>query len=72
MKHKLVDKSGAWYAYNGDKIGQGKANSMKFLQENPAISSELEKRLRELLLTSNPVISTSEDSESEMPEDEEF
>lgn len=72
VKHKLVDKSGAWYAYNGDKIGQGKANSMKFLQENPAISSELEKRLRELLLTSNPVISTSEDSESEMPEDEEF
>ncbi|VFS57303.1 Recombinase A [Leminorella grimontii] len=43
VKHKLVDKSGAWYSYNGDKIGQGKANSMKFLQENPAISSELEK-----------------------------
>lgn len=72
VKHKLVDKSGAWYSYNGDKIGQGKANSMKFLQENPAISSELEKRLRELLLTNNPVISTSEDDDSEMPEDEEF
>ncbi|GKX57017.1 protein RecA [Leminorella grimontii] len=72
VKHKLVDKSGAWYSYNGDKIGQGKANSMKFLQENPAISSELEKRLRELLLTNNPVISASEDEDSEMPEGEEF
>lgn len=50
VKHKLVDKSGAWYAYNGDKIGQGKANSMKYLQENPAISAELENKLRELLL----------------------
>ncbi|MBW7984575.1 recombinase RecA [Enterobacillus tribolii] len=50
VKHKLVDKSGAWYAYNGDKIGQGKANSMKYLQENPAVSAELENKLRELLL----------------------
>ena len=57
VKHKLVDKSGAWYSYNGDKIGQGKANSMKFLRENPAISSEIETRLRELLLTS-PTLAT--------------
>jgi recombination protein RecA len=33
--HGLVEKSGAWYAYNGNKIGQGKANAAKFLAENP-------------------------------------
>ncbi|MAD54383.1 recombinase RecA [Idiomarina sp.] len=50
VKHKLVDKAGAWYSYKGDKIGQGKANAMKFLQENPAIAEEIEAQLRELLL----------------------
>ncbi|SNY53268.1 recombination protein RecA [Arsukibacterium tuosuense] len=46
----LVDKSGAWYAYQGNKIGQGKANAMKFLTENPAIADEIEKELRTRLL----------------------
>lgn len=60
VKHKLVDKSGAWYSYNGEKIGQGKANSMKYMQENPAISGELESKLRELLL-SQPNLATGGD-----------
>ncbi|KKO44096.1 recombinase RecA [Arsukibacterium ikkense] len=46
----LVDKSGAWYAYQGNKIGQGKANAMKFLTDNPAIADEIEKELRTRLL----------------------
>jgi recombination protein RecA len=46
----LVDKSGAWYAYQGNKIGQGKANAMKFLTENPAVADEIEKELRSRLL----------------------
>ena len=50
VKHKFIDKAGAWYSYKGDKIGQGKANSMKFLADNPAISGEIEKLLRDLLL----------------------
>lgn len=50
VKCKLIDKSGAWYAYKGDKIGQGKANAMKFLQENVSISQEIEQQLRGLLL----------------------
>ena len=50
VKCKLIDKSGAWYAYKGEKIGQGKANAMKFLQENLAISNEVEQQLRHLLL----------------------
>jgi recombination protein RecA len=51
VKHKLVEKAGAWYSYNGDKIGQGKANSTNFLKENPAIANEIDKKLRDLLLT---------------------
>ncbi|MGM0481428.1 MAG: recombinase RecA [Pseudomonadota bacterium] len=64
VKHKMVDKAGAWYSYNGDKIGQGKANSMKFLLENPKIANELEGRLRELLLA-KPVKKTKEDRQAE-------
>lgn len=47
----LVEKSGAWYAYQGNKIGQGKANAAKYLAENPAIGAEIEKQIREKLLT---------------------
>ena len=47
----LLEKSGAWYSYQGSKIGQGKANSAKFLQENPEIAATLEKQIRDKLLT---------------------
>ena len=46
VTHKIVDKSGAWYAYNGEKIGQGKDNSREFLKENPAIAQEIEAKVR--------------------------
>ncbi|MCU4674324.1 recombinase RecA [Catenovulum sp. 2E275] len=55
VKEGLVDKSGAWYSYNGNRIGQGKANCIKFLEENPAISDEIEKIIRERLLTAEKV-----------------
>jgi recombination protein RecA len=45
--HKIVDKSGAWYAYQGEKIGQGKDNAREFLRENPDIAREIENRIRE-------------------------
>jgi recombination protein RecA len=44
--HKIVDKSGAWYAYNGDKIGQGKDNTRKFLKEHPEMAQEIEAKIR--------------------------
>ena len=50
VKHKLVDKAGAWFSYKGSKIGQGKANSIKFLKENVEIANEIESKLREMLL----------------------
>ncbi|MFC3115208.1 recombinase RecA [Cellvibrio fontiphilus] len=53
VKLGMIDKAGAWYSYQGNKIGQGKNNVMKFLQENPVIAQELEQRVRtELLATS--------------------
>jgi len=52
VKYKLVEKAGAWYSYNGDKIGQGKANATNFLKENPAIANELDVKLRDMLLNS--------------------
>jgi len=51
VQQKLIDKSGAWYAYNGDKIGQGKANAAKFLEENPEIANEIESQIRKELLS---------------------
>ena len=44
--HKIVDKSGAWYAYKGEKIGQGKDNTRKFLKENPEMAQEIEAKIR--------------------------
>lgn len=50
VKLGLVDKSGAWYSYQGDKIGQGKNNSIRFLKENPDIAQTIEAQVRQQLL----------------------
>ena len=49
VEAKIVEKSGSWYAYKGEKIGQGKDNSREFLRENPDIALEIENRVREAL-----------------------
>jgi recombination protein RecA len=46
---KIVDKAGAWYSYNGEKIGQGKDNVREFLRENPELALEIENLVRERL-----------------------
>ncbi|MCC6197230.1 MAG: recombinase RecA [Burkholderiales bacterium] len=46
VTHKIVEKSGAWYAYNGEKIGQGKDNSREFLREHADIAREIEAKIR--------------------------
>jgi recombination protein RecA len=43
---KLVDKSGAWYGYDGERIGQGKENARQFLKDHPAVAAKLEATLR--------------------------
>jgi recombination protein RecA len=50
VQQGIVDKSGAWYSYNGDRIGQGKDNVRNFLKENPAIAADIEGRIRDVLL----------------------
>ncbi|HJN94278.1 MAG: recombinase RecA [Gammaproteobacteria bacterium] len=50
VKLNLIEKSGAWYAYKGEKIGQGKKNVAIYLQENPAIAEEVEQAIRAELL----------------------
>jgi recombination protein RecA len=49
VQAKLVDKAGAWYSYNGERIGQGKDNAREFLRENPDMAREIENRIRESL-----------------------
>ncbi|RZA05963.1 MAG: recombinase RecA [Moraxellaceae bacterium] len=58
VKLGMIDKAGAWYSYQGNKIGQGKNNVMKYLQENPVIAKELEAKVRSELLES-PALSLS-------------
>jgi len=47
--HNIVEKSGAWYSYNGEKIGQGRDNSREFLRENQALAQEIEAKIRATL-----------------------
>jgi recombination protein RecA len=58
VKLGMIDKAGAWYSYQGNKIGQGKNNVMKYLQENPVIAQELEQKVR-LELLATPALSLS-------------
>ncbi len=49
VEHGLVRKSGAWYTYEGDQLGQGKENARKFLLDNPDLADEIEKKIKEKL-----------------------
>ena len=62
VEHGLVEKSGAWYAYKGSKIGQGKDNARAYLEENPQIAEELNRALRDILF---PDKKTGQDSKSD-------
>lgn len=47
VKYGFVEKSGAWYAYQGEKIGQGKANAAQYLSENPELKETIEKQIKD-------------------------
>ncbi|MCP3896726.1 recombinase RecA [Moraxella sp.] len=63
-----VGKSGAWYSYGEGKIGQGKANTVKYLAENPDIAQEIENRIRQEKMGNTAPISESHADDSEPPE----
>jgi recombination protein RecA len=55
VAQRIVDKSGAWYAYNGDKIGQGKDNAREFLREHPEVAEEIEGKIRQAVNVPSPM-----------------
>jgi len=65
VAHKLVDKSGAWYAYNGEKIGQGKDNAREYLKEHPEIAHEIEAKIRAAVGVNNPTVMVEDEDEVE-------
>jgi recombination protein RecA len=64
----LVEKSGAWYSYNGERMGQGKDNVRQFLKDNPNIAEEIERKLREELMPARPARSGSGEDVAETVE----
>ncbi|MBL8298120.1 MAG: recombinase RecA [Rhodanobacteraceae bacterium] len=60
VDHKLVEKSGSWYSYNGERIGQGKDNARNFLKEHKAIAEQIEAQLRVKMLPERRVVSSAE------------
>ncbi|WP_019815237.1 recombinase RecA [Saccharomonospora saliphila] len=58
----IVRKSGAWYTYEGDQLGQGKENARRFLRENPDVANEIEKRIKEKLGVGAQAESTEEEA----------
>jgi len=49
VQNNILEKSGAWYAYNGEKIGQGRDNAREFLRENPELAREIENKIRDAI-----------------------
>ncbi|WP_419536506.1 recombinase RecA [Endozoicomonas sp.] len=68
VKQKLIDKSGAWYAYKGSKIGQGKANAAQYLSDNPEVAAEIEGLIRDELM-STPEKDAAKKAEAEAKKD---
>jgi recombination protein RecA len=56
VHHKIIDKSGAWYAYGGTKIGQGKDNVREYLKQNPALAREIEDKVRAIVLKDQALV----------------
>ena len=72
-KADIVEKSGAWYAYKGEKIGQGKENAKLFLEQNPKAAAEIEMAIREKAgliskkIEGNPIEKEKAESPEEVP-----
>lgn len=62
VKHELVEKRGAWFAYNEEKIGQGRDNAIAFLEQHPDIAAKLEKQIREKLFPGQKLVAKVKDA----------
>jgi len=65
VQQEIVNKAGAWYSYQGDKIGQGKNNTIRHLEEHPEIAQTIEKLIREKLLTTSEAAPAEDSTEDE-------
>ena len=65
VQHGFVEKSGAWYSYGKDRIGQGKDNVREFLKQNPDIANEIEVKIRAELFDDAPVVESEEELKAE-------
>jgi recombination protein RecA len=61
---RIVDKAGSWYAYNGEKIGQGKDNAREYLKEHPEIAHEIEAKIRASVGVNNPTAAVEDEVEA--------
>ncbi len=68
VQHDLIEKSGAWYSYKGERIGQGKDNVRIFLKENPKIAQEIEAGVRKAVMPETPTKKPSNDEATEEAE----
>ena len=66
----IVDKTGAWYSFNKERIGQGKDNARQFLKDNPDIAAEIEKRIREKAMAAARTAAGETEAEESMAEEE--
>ncbi|MBT8447953.1 MAG: recombinase RecA [Gammaproteobacteria bacterium] len=64
VKHDLIEKTGAWYSYNGDRLGQGKDNVRQYLIDNPEVAEEIEAAIREAALPKPRAAASDSDSDS--------
>jgi recombination protein RecA len=64
VENNLIDKTGAWYSYKGDRMGQGKDNVRQFLKDNPAVAAEIEHTIRAQAITRPVAAGGSEDEMS--------
>lgn len=71
VKQEIIKKSGSWYSYGEDKIGQGRPNAVKFLEENIELTRSIEKALREKLFPGRPYISSFTEKTQEQKEAQE-
>jgi recombination protein RecA len=61
VKENIIEKSGSWYSYNGDRVGQGKENAREFLIENPEIAADIERQIRDKLLPAKAQVAAAND-----------
>ena len=66
VQEGFVDKAGAWYSYNGERIGQGKDNVRNFLKENPDMADQIEAQIRQARLGDTAVVAETEAEEVEV------